>query len=145
MSGQEDLKILIIDDDVDVRERLSNVLKRRGYSILVAENGLEGLEIVKKSAVDVIFCDIVMPEMDGLEFLNKIHQYTLRAEVIMVTGLPSVEWLAECIEKNAIEFMAKPLTIDDILHSLNRAKKRLKEKKETFNAALQRMQLNHIV
>jgi len=141
----EELKILIIDDDHDIRERLASILTRRGYSVLVAENGLEGLEIVKHSAIDVIFCDIVMPEMDGLEFLNKLHEYTLRVEVIMVTGLPSVEWLTESMDNNAVEFMLKPLTIDDVLNCLNRAKRRLKEKKETFNAALERMRLNHIL
>jgi two-component system nitrogen regulation response regulator NtrX len=145
MTEPEELRILIIDDDKDVRERLGNILQRRGYSILAAEDGLEGLEMVKNNAIDVIFCDIVMPKMDGLEFLNKLHEYTLKVEVIMVTGLPSVEWLAESIDKNAVEFMTKPLTIDDVLNCLNRAKRRIKEKKETFHAALERMRLNHIL
>jgi len=145
MDQPEEFKVLIIDDDPDVRERLENILERRGYSVLVAENGLVGLEVAKKTAIDVIFCDIVMPKMDGLEFLNKIHEYTLRPEIIMVTGLPSVEWLAECIDKNAVEFMAKPLTVQDVLSSLNRAKKRLQEKKDTFNAALKRMNFSHLL
>ena len=145
MNEPEQLMVLIIDDDQDVRERLSSILKRRGYSVLVARNGIEGLEVVNSNPIDVIFCDIVMPQMDGLQFLKKLHEYTLRAEVIMVTGMPSVEWLAESIDGNAAEFLAKPLSIDDVLNSLNRAKKRLEEKKAIFNTALARMNLNHIL
>jgi two-component system nitrogen regulation response regulator NtrX len=141
----EELRILIIDDEQDIRERLASVLQRRGHSVLLAADGLEGLEIVKNNPIDIIFCDIVMPNMDGLEFLNKLHEYTLKVEVIMITGLPSVEWLAESIDKNAVEFMIKPMTIDDVLNCLNRAKKRLKERTETFNSALERMRLNHIL
>jgi len=145
MNDLENLSILIIDDEPDVRERLGNILIRRGYSVLKAQDGIEGLEIVKNNAVDIIFCDIVMPKMDGMEFLNKIYDYTRMAEVIIVTGLPSVEWLSECIEKNAAEFLVKPLTVDDVLNSLNRAKKRLQEKNETFNTALERMHMNHLL
>jgi len=131
MEQPDELKILVIDDDQDTRERLESVLKRRGHSVLVAANGLEGLELIKKNAVDVIFSDIVMPKMDGLEFLLKIHEQTPRTELIIMTGLPSVEWITESLDKNTVEFMSKPLTIDDVLNSLNRAKKRLQEKKES--------------
>jgi len=145
MENPEDLKVLIIDDDQDVRERLSSILRRRGYVVLTAEDGVEGLNIVRDNAVDIIFCDIVMPNMDGLEFLSKIHEITLRPQVIMVTGLPSVEWISESIEKNAVEFMFKPMTIDDVFNSLNRAKSRLQEKKVVFESALERMRMNHIL
>ena len=145
MQDPEDLKVLIIDDDADVRERLSSILMRRGYVVLTAQDGLEGLNIVKDNAIDVIFCDIVMPKMDGLEFLNKVHEITLRAQVIMVTGLPSVEWISESIEKNAVEFMVKPLSIDDVFNSLNRAKGRLQERKVVFESALEKMRMNHIL
>ena len=145
MENPEDLKVLIIDDDQDVRERLSSILRRRGYVVLTAEDGVEGLNIVRDNAVDIIFCDIVMPNMDGLEFLSKIHEITLRPQVIMVTGLPSVEWISESIEKNAVEFMFKPMTIDDVFNSLNRDKSRLQEKKVVFESALERMRMNHIL
>jgi len=145
MNNLEALNILIIDDDLDVRERLSNILKRRGYLTLTAQNGLEGLELVKNNPVDIIFCDIVMPEMDGIEFLNKMKENNLKVEVIMVSGLPSVESVTECFERNVVEFMLKPLTIDDILNSLNRAKKRLQEKKQGFDIVLDRMKSKHLL
>jgi len=145
MDGLENLRILIIDDDSDVRERLGSILNRRGYTVVLAEDGLEGLEVAKRGCVDIIFCDIVMPKMDGLEFLNKLHDHALKMEVIIVTGLPSVEWISQCIDRNVLEFMVKPLTVEDVLKSLNRAKKRLYEKKEAFNAALERMRLNQFL
>lgn len=141
----EDLNILVIDDDKDTRERLSNILTRRGYTVLLAENGVEGLEIARHNVIDVIFCDLIMPQMDGIEFLNKMRDLTLKAEIIIVSGLPTVEALAESIEKNVVEFLIKPLTIEDIFISLNKAKKRLQEKRTTFNSALSRMRLNHIL
>ena len=145
MDGLEDLRILIIDDDSDVRERLGSILRRRGYSVCLAEDGLEGLEIAKNWDIDIIFCDIVMPKMDGLEFLNKLYEHAIRTEVIIVTGLPSVECVSQCVELNVLEFLVKPLSVEDVLSSLNRAKKRLKEKKEAFKSALERMRLNHIL
>jgi len=141
----EDLNILVVDDDLDTRERLSNILTRRGYKVFLAENGVEGLEVARHHVVDVVFCDLIMPHMDGLEFLTKMRELTLKAEIIIVSGLPTVEALAESVEKNVVEFLIKPLTIEDVFISLNKAKKRLQDKRTTFNSALSRMRLNHIL
>lgn len=129
------LRVLIMDDDPDVRERLSNILSRRGYLILTAEDGLEGLEKVIEYKIDVIFCDIFMPKMNGVEFLKKIYASNLKIEIIVVTGNPSIDVCVESFHKNAIEYLTKPLTIEDILNSLAKAEKRIHERESALKTA----------
>ena len=68
---QSKLRILIIDDEENMRHMLSSVLGRLGYAVQSADNGRSGLDLLKKEAFDVVLCDIRMPEMDGMEFLRQ--------------------------------------------------------------------------
>jgi len=120
-----ELKILIIDDEPDVRERLGNILKRRGYYVFTAKDGREGLQKAIENRVDIIICDIFMPNMNGVEFLREIREINLKAEVVVVTGAPTIEVCAEAFERNAVEYLTKPLTIEDILNSLAKAEERI--------------------
>jgi len=134
MKGSEQaFKILIVDDDPDVRESLSNILKRRGYFVLTAQSGMEGSILAVANKVDIIICDIFMPNMNGIEFLKKIHEINLNTEVIIVTGNPSIEACVESYEKNAIDYLTKPLTIEKIMDSLQKAEKRIHEKSATHH------------
>ena len=128
--------ILIIDDEDDVRERLKNILERRGYFVLTAKDGLEGLEIMEKNNISVIFCDIVMPRMDGIEFLEKIKKSNFKAEVIMITGCSTVELCIESLQQNALHYLIKPVSIENILDSLNKAEQRIKAKKMMLKTAV---------
>jgi CheY-like chemotaxis protein len=98
------------------------MLKRRGYSVLTAHDGRDGLQRVVENKFDVIICDIYMPEMNGVEFLKRIRSIDPNADVIMMSSYPSDELREEIEDKRVIDFLAKPFTIVDIVNSLAKAK-----------------------
>jgi DNA-binding NtrC family response regulator len=136
MRAPFDLNILIVDDDCDIRERFTRFLTRRGYNVLTAENGLDGLQVVRDNNIDIIYCDITMPKMDGLEFLEQVRKINIKAEIIMVTGTSTVERCINSIEHNAHAYLLKPLRLDTILEHLTKAVERVQEKKNMLKTAL---------
>ena len=80
------MKILIIDDERSIRNSLKEILTDEGYDVDVAENGAQGCSMADKEKYSVIFCDIKMPEMDGMEVLDKLAQMGVDAAVVMISG-----------------------------------------------------------
>lgn len=121
-------KILVIDDERAIRNTLKEVLEFEGYVVEVAENGKQGLEKALGTNYDLLFTDIKMPEMDGLEFLDAYHGTFLQspgdeAPVIMISGHGTVETAVEALKKGAFDFIEKPLDLNRLLlttkHALN--------------------------
>lgn len=113
-------KILIIDDERAIRNTLKDILEFEGYTVEVAENGRVGLEHALSSSFDLIFTDIKMPEMDGMEFLqayrNKIQEQNgEETPIIMITGHGSVDTAVEALKKGAFDFIQKPLDLNRLL------------------------------
>ncbi len=128
-------KLLVIDDEVDIRESLGRILERYGYSVLTAQDGEEGLKIISEQDIDIVLCDISMPKMDGIEFLRNIRKVTLKTEVIIITGQSTIDRCVEAIEQNAYGYLLKPLKTEDILDNIRRAEKRVEEKKKMMEQA----------
>ena len=101
-------KILIIDDDPQIRMLLTDRLEANGYRIIQAENGLKGLELAEEENPDVILLDIQMPEMNGLEVLRRLHQRMPDVIVIMLTAFGSIERAVEAMKLGAYDFLPKP-------------------------------------
>ena len=115
-------KVLIVDDNDLMRTLLRGIL--RSESCLVvgeARNGAIGLELVEKTYPDVVFLDVVMPEMDGLEVLQIIKDRYPRVKVIMITGNPSVENVQDSIHGGASGFIVKPFNTARVLDTLHKA------------------------
>lgn len=121
-------KILVIDDERAIRNTLKEVLEFEGYVVEVAENGKQGLEKALETNYDLLFTDIKMPEMDGLEFLDAYHGTFQQnpgeeAPVIMISGHGTVETAVEALKKGAFDFIEKPLDLNRLLlttkHALN--------------------------
>ncbi|MBO7637253.1 MAG: sigma-54-dependent Fis family transcriptional regulator [Paludibacteraceae bacterium] len=108
-------KILIIDDERSIRNALKDVLEFEGYVIELAEDGMKGLEMVKSVKYDLIFCDIKMPNMDGVEVLTKIREEIPDQTIVMISGHGSVDTAVECIKKGAFDFIEKPLDLNRLL------------------------------
>ena len=90
------MKILVIDDERSIRNSLKEILADEGYDVDVAENGVQGCEMVEKEKYRVIFCDIKMPEMDGMEVLDKLTEMGIDSAVIMISGHGDIDTAVAC-------------------------------------------------
>ena len=125
------MKILIIDDERSIRNSLKEILVDEGYDVDLAENGAQGCEMADKEKYSVIFCDIKMPEMDGLEDLEKLHQMGVDAAIVMISGHGDINVAVECIKKGAFDFIPKPLDLNRILITIKNATEKVSLVKET--------------
>ncbi len=125
------MKILIIDDERSIRNSLKEILTDEGYDVDVAENGAQGCAMVDKEKYSVIFCDIKMPEMDGMEVLDKFREMGVDSAVIMISGHGDIETAVECIKKGAFDFIQKPLDLNRILITIKNATEKVSLVKET--------------
>lgn len=125
------MKILIIDDERSIRNSLKEILADEGYDVDVAENGAEGCSMVEKEKYSVIFCDIKMPEMDGMEVLDRLIGMGIDAAVVMISGHGDIDTAVECIKKGAFDFIQKPLDLNRILITIKNATEKVSLVKET--------------
>lgn len=114
-------KILIIDDEKAIRNALRDILEHEKHTVDEAEDGAAALEKAKKGGYDVILCDIKMPKMDGLEFLQKLMAHDDDVSVIMISGHGTIDTAVEALKKGAFDFIEKPPNISRILVSVRNA------------------------
>ena len=134
-------KLLIIDDERGIRNTLREILADEGHEVDVAENGKQGLEMAQAKAYDLIFSDIKMPEMDGLEFLMKlVESRKTKVEsgedvndcpVVMISGHGDVETAVQALKIGAYDFLLKPLDLNRILITTKNALEAKDLKQET--------------
>ena len=124
-------KILIIDDERAIRRALREILEFEEFAVDEAENGKDGLEKAKSSLYDIIFCDIKMPLMDGMEVLEELQKAKVESPVIMISGHGNVETAVQAIKKGAFDFIEKPLDLPRILVTIRNAKDRTAMVEET--------------
>ena len=129
--SEYDMKILVIDDERAIRNSLKDILGDEGYDVDVAEDGSAALDMVGKERYNVIFCDIKMPNMDGIEFLDKAIKEGIDSAIIMISGHGDIDTAVECIRKGAYDFIQKPLDLNRILITLKNATERTNLVKET--------------
>ena len=125
MSG----KILIVDDEPTIRETLSLVLKEEKYECDLAENGAEGLKRVKEKNFDLIITDLKMPEMGGLELMEKVKTISPKTSVMIITAYASLESAIQALRLGAYDYIIKPLDFDDVILRI----KRLMDHRELLN------------
>lgn len=127
------MKILIVDDERPIRNSLKEILldEDEGYEVDVAENGAQALEMVDKEKYSVIFCDIKMPGMDGIEVLDKMTEMGIDSAIVMISGHGDIATAVECIKKGAFDFIQKPLDLNRILITIKNATDKVNLVKET--------------
>ena len=113
-------KILIIDDEAPIRRVLRDILENESYQVADASTGMEALQHIKEQDFDAIFCDIKMPEMDGIETLEAIRKES-DVPVIMLSGHGTIETAVEAIKKGAFDFIPKPPDLNRLLITLRNA------------------------
>ena len=113
-------RILIIDDEAPIRRVLRDILENESYHVDDAATGMEALQHIKEQDFDAVFCDIKMPEMDGIEVLEAIRKES-DVPVIMLSGHGTIETAVEAIKKGAFDFIPKPPDLNRLLITLRNA------------------------
>jgi ATP-dependent Lon protease len=114
-------KILVVDDEQMTRRNLEHVFKKEGYQVDTAENGIEALDLLKKSPYDVIVTDLKMEKVDGLDVLQHAKALDPTTEVIIITGYATVTTAIEAMKKGSYHFLAKPLKLNEIRETIQKA------------------------
>jgi two-component system nitrogen regulation response regulator NtrX len=115
MTRSGSARILIIDDEAAIRDALRMILEYQGYSVMVAATGDEGAALVEREAPDLVFLDIKMPGMDGLEVLQRITHLTEVTPVVVMSGHGTISTAVEATRLGAFDFIEKPLETERVL------------------------------
>ncbi|MCQ2346744.1 MAG: sigma-54 dependent transcriptional regulator [Paludibacteraceae bacterium] len=133
-------KILVIDDERAIRNTLKEILEFENYEVELAENGKQGVEKALATVFDLIFSDVKMPEMDGMEVLEALHG-KVQAPIIMISGHGNIETAVEAVKKGAWNFIEKPLDLNHLLITTKNALEHGSLAKETHNLKEETKQL----
>jgi len=127
-------RVLVVDDEENMRHMLSALLTKEGYRVDTAENGREALSMVHENPYDFILCDIKMPQMDGMAFLEQaIAMLQLQdATVIMMSAYGTIDMAIEAMKHGAYDYISKPFKSDEVILALKKAHERKKLKKENI-------------
>lgn len=128
--------ILVVDDEAQVRRLLSKILEMDGYEVLESTDGQEALEVVSRETVSAVLIDLVMPNMGGLELLEKIHEIDAHLPVIVVSSKNDVDDAVACIRAGASDYIAKPFKVTQIRQAVRTAlqKTQTMRRKEALSA-----------
>jgi len=123
-------KILIIDDERSIRATLKEILEFEKYLVVTAQDGIEGYKMAEEKNFDLIFCDIKMPKIDGIETLKKIVENNILSPVIMISGHGDIETAVETLKIGAFDYIEKPLDLNRVLTCVRNALDNIHLKKE---------------
>jgi DNA-binding NtrC family response regulator len=113
-------KILVVDDEESIRIMLKRVLSGKEYEIQEACNGLDALKKIAKEKYSVILLDLKMPEMDGLQMINKMKEMDINTPIIMMSAYGTIPEAVEAMKLGAVDYLVKPFDLDELKMSLNR-------------------------
>ena len=140
-------KILIVDDERAIRRALREILEFEEFEVAEAENGKQGFDMAKAEEYDMIFCDIKMPEMDGMEVLDGLLKAKVDTPVIMISGHGNIDTAVQAIKKGAFDFIEKPLDLNRILVTIRNASDKtvLIEEKKVLKKVVKRFKGSSII
>jgi two-component system nitrogen regulation response regulator NtrX len=127
-------RILVIDDDAEIRKSFKMTLEYAGYDVMLAATGDEGVKLAEQEAPDLVFCDIKMPGMDGLEVLQKLRHLVEVMPVVIITGNADIQNAVEATRLGAFDFIEKPVSSERMLVSVRNAvdTRRLKTENKSY-------------
>ena len=140
MNEQRDARLLIAEDEANLRLVLQKELQRLGYRVHAAPDGEAALRKLEESNVDVMLCDINMPRMDGMELLRRVHERPNPPEIIMLTGQGTIETAVEAMKMGAYDYLTKPYSITELDVRVRQAaeKRRLRVDNQRLRAQIER-------
>ena len=108
-------RILVVDDDVSLREFLTIFLRKESHDVLVAGNGLQALEVLQHDhAIDLVLCDVRMPRMGGLDLLSELQERGIKTQVVVMTAYSTTEIALEAMRRGAYDYIVKPFQLDEV-------------------------------
>lgn len=113
--------VLIVDDEKNIRETLADILTDESYTALAVESGPKALEVLGTRRVDLLLLDIWLPDMGGMEILQRIRDEYPNVMVVMISGHATVDLAVQAIKMGAVDFIEKPLSLDRVLQVLEKA------------------------
>lgn len=131
-------KILIVDDDSELRATISEILKGKGYFIEEASSGKEAVAKTTNEKFNIALLDLMMPGMNGIEALSEIRKTSPKTKVIMITAFATIENAVDAIKKGAYDYISKPFKIEELLFTVRRA---LEEAR--FEAGIKKLDLDY--
>ncbi len=140
-------KILIIDDERAIRRALREILEFESFEVEEAEDGKQGVDKATAGEYDIIFCDIKMPNMDGMEVLDALSEASVDTPVIMISGHGNIDTAVQAIKKGAFDFIEKPLDLNRILVTVRNASDRtaLVEERKVLKKTVQKFKGSAII
>lgn len=123
-------KVLIVEDEEVARNFLKRAIDREGYETILATDGREGLNLFQSIKPDIVITDLKMPETSGMEVLHTIKEISPATEVILVTGHGEYDTVVTALREGALDYLKKPIDLDELILSLGRARERIAEREK---------------
>lgn len=125
-------KILIIDDEAGIRSSLKGILEDEGYAVATTETGEEGLDMIQSENFDLILLDIWLPQMSGIEVLEKIKSFEENPQIVMISGHGSISTAVKATKLGAFDFLEKPLSLEKVVLTVKNALRHKKLEEENI-------------
>ncbi|MDY6855616.1 MAG: sigma-54 dependent transcriptional regulator [Thermodesulfobacteriota bacterium] len=123
-------RVLVIDDEENMRHMLSSLLGKEKFDVTTAQSGKDGLKKLEKTGFDIILCDIRMPEMDGLTFLKEVQNKDIESTIVMMSAYGTVDVAIEAMKLGAYDYISKPFKPDEVILTLRKAQERERLRRE---------------
>ena len=138
-------RLLVIDDEENMRHMLSTVLGKAGYTVETAANGLEGLKMTENAVYDFILCDIKMPNMSGMDFLKASRRKIGCTTVIMMSAYGTIDTAIEAMKLGAYDYISKPFKTDEVYLTLKKAEEResLRQENRLLKERIKKIESNY--
>jgi len=118
--AQRGSRILVIDDEEVIHVSLKRILGRQGHSVDAVLSAAEGLELLQRHRYDLVITDLMMPNINGIQLLERIEDLGLGVPTLMITGYPSIRTAVQALRLGAVDYLAKPFTRQELLGPVNR-------------------------
>ncbi len=128
--SKEDFEVLFVDDESAVLSTVDEYLSRQGYRVTVVDSGLKAFELVKEKDFDIVFTDLKMPDLNGLELLKAVKNFRPKTEVIIITGYGSIETAVEALQLGGYDYLQKPIKLERLMLLIDRIIENKKLEKE---------------
>ena len=129
---EKQARIIIVDDDENIRKTMKAILEDEGYIVDLATNGKEAIEMTQEKTYNIALLDIRLPDMEGVELLKLIKDYVPKTRKIMITGYPSMQNAILALNKNADGYLVKPVNVEKLL-DIVREQLQLQEAEKNFS------------